>query len=228
MRTCRTQGSQYIKYTDKKRVTCLIDSDEPRNQNRQENQIHYSFGSKEPIEFPSQTKFNKDIRAYIYKYDPKWWDEGTDWEQFLKKRKWENGDAAVIIDDSKKGLNLKRYYGVPICLPSPNAFTKVRHEVTLVGRGNIYEEVGSGDAKITSCVANGERIHNEIPGNENIKFLPCKNYDRNHPEGSCIRVQEATISKGGKPAAKVRMFDLVYGLGTNVQTYNFNNALTKT
>ena len=186
--------NQYIKYKDKERVTCLIDSDEPRNQNRQENQIHYSFGSKKPIKYPSP-KFNKNIRAFIYKYEPKWWDEGT----APKKKKWKNGDAGMIIDDSKKGLNLKRYHGVPICLPSPNAFTKARHEVTLVGRGIIYDEVGSDDAKLTSCVSNGERIHNEIPGNENIKFLPCKNYDRYHPEASCIRVQEATFSKGGKP-----------------------------
>ena len=189
---------KYIEYKNMKTVTCLVDSDEPQNQNRQENQVHYSFGSKKPIKFPSP-KFNKNIRAYIYKYEPKWWDEGTNDKQDLKKSKWKNGDVGMIIDDSESGISLKRYHGIPICLPLPKSFDEASHEVTLVGRGDIYQENVFGHDKRTSCITNGERVNNKKPGNENIKFKSCKNYDRNHPEGSCIRVQDATITKGGKP-----------------------------
>ena len=74
---------------------------------RLENQIHYTFGSMKDLEFKDlkdeNVKFNKDIRVYLYRYEPDWWFEKN---MDPDKSRYKNGDAAIIIDDSKLGLNL--------------------------------------------------------------------------------------------------------------------------
>ena len=182
-------------FYDEHPITCLVDSDEPQNQNRPENQIHYTIGSMPDLELKDIGNengiFNKDLRVYLYKYDPNWYFEKGD---RARKHFYKNGDAAIIIDDSKLGLNLKLYQAIPICLPSLEFFAKKKKiDVIHVGRGLNYEEIRSGWPIKSSCVTNGERIHNSIPGNSDFKFRECKNYNREHPEKSCYNVRDAVV-----------------------------------
>ena len=54
-----------------------------RNQNRLFNQIHYSIGTMNTFNTETKSKlkkdqlasFRKDINAFVYKYEPDWWNE---------------------------------------------------------------------------------------------------------------------------------------------------------
>ena len=169
---------------------------------------------------------NKHIRAYIHKYEPKWWTEAPEDEKQRRNPNFKNGDAAIVINDL--GLNLKMYEAIPICLPSPTIFTK-EFQVSLRGRGRMYEECQpvtkpsttatstqssspsmysttatskSIPKPFTSCITNGERIHNDLPDNSKFKFLTCKNYVRqkNHGNdiGNCFGIENAKIKIDGK------------------------------
>ena len=189
--------------------TCIVDSDEPANQNRPENQVHYTFGSMKDLSFDDfesgKIEFNKDLRVYMYKYKPDWWYEKK--MENIETNRFKNGDAAIIIDDSK--LKLKSFFGIPICLPSPYMFLNtVKIKVKHVGRGTSYLENRLEKPIIHTCLTNGERINNARPWNTDFKFSPCKNYDRNQEmsqtQKSCIDLKDAKIkdSKGGRKYQK--------------------------
>ena len=209
--------------------TCIVDSYEYANQNRPENQIHYTFGSMKDIELTDlideNIEFNKEIRVYIYKYEPDWW-----YEKHMDpdESRYKNGDAAIIIDDSKLGLNLNRNLGSPICLPGPDIFADeslkiknpkfpeipnsdkhlIKINVKLVGRGISYDEDPDGIPVKNTCITNGERVHNQVTGYTVFKFSPCKNYNR-HEEmyetaKTCLDIRDAVIkdSKGTRQYQK--------------------------
>ena len=71
-------------------------------------------------------------------------------------------------------------------------------KVNIVGSGRRYDEAEKGNKKINSCQTNGERVNNEIPGNREIKYLPCKNYNRKNPQSSCFKLEHARVSKDNK------------------------------
>lgn len=126
-------------------ATCLADEIQgaaktPINQNHQENFVHYTFGSMEAAKPFEQLQFNKDVRSYLYQYEPEWWTKSPEDEEKQRRIIWKNGDAAVIINKSRVGLNLEPFNAIPICLPTPHTFEEVDFQVTLVGRGKIYEE----------------------------------------------------------------------------------------
>ena len=189
--------------------TCIVDSDEYANQNRPENQIHYTFGSMKDLEFKDlkdeNVKFNKDVRVYLYRYEPDWWFEKN---MDPDKSRYKNGDAAIIIDDSKLGLNLKAFQGSPICLPGRDIFADIsksvksykdliKIDVKLVGRGTSYDEDAKGKPVKQTCITNGERVHNKMPGNTDFKFRQCKNYNREQEMSetakTCLEIREAVI-----------------------------------
>ena len=178
-------------------VTCLKSNKGDKNQNRPENHVHYSIGSMGVIH--KEMKFDKDIKAYMYKYEPKFWDEGTDAEKKNRRSKYKNGDVGLIINKSILGLNLKQYMAIPICLPSPEVF-KEELKVTLVGRGNNYE-YSKDDPSFNTCVTNGERVGSEITADSHslFNFRSCRNYDRAKRENSCLNFDNARVkSKDGK------------------------------
>ena len=86
-----------------------------------------------------QLQFNKDVRSYLHQYEPEWWTNSPEDEEKQRRIIWKNGDAALIINKSRVGLNLEPFNAIPICLPTPHTFEEV-FQVTLVGRGKIYEE----------------------------------------------------------------------------------------
>ena len=171
-----------------------------RNQNNLHNQIHYSVGPKSSL-LPLK-KFKKDlvanfkesIKAFIHKYEPKWWEEGTVWERMDKAKKWKNGDIGVIIDED--GLNLKAKKAIPVCLPVPNTF-KNEFEVTAAGTGRVYGEYE--DKTVTSCMTNEGVVRKSGTQYSNTQsgFLQCKNYDRNKKD-SCTSLKDATVEKNNK------------------------------
>ena len=70
-------------------VTCLEQSagtNKLQNQNREENQVHCSIGvmdifDDEKIEDMLKNykaEFKKHVKSFMYKYEPKWWDEGSE------------------------------------------------------------------------------------------------------------------------------------------------------
>ena len=73
---------------DPNQITCLESAGNniQQNQNRPENQVHYSIGSMEiygntkvaEMMKNYQAAYKKEIKAFLYKYEPKWWDEGSD------------------------------------------------------------------------------------------------------------------------------------------------------
>lgn len=176
-----------------------------RNQNRFHNQVHYAIGSKNSLrsihdlavaDDPAAI-FNEKIKAFIYKYEPEWWEEGTEEERRKRKRTWKNGDIGLIIDES--GLDLKTKNVIPVCLPVPNSFRnflKNKFEVTTAGTGRIYDEyIDKKGRKKTSCMTN-EGVARKIgPEYSNIQsvFLQCKDYDRDKKD-SCTLVKDATIA----------------------------------
>ena len=176
--------------------TCLQDSNGQQNQNRPENYVHYTFGSMPVVKRVHELEFNEDIKVFLHNYDPTWWTNIPKDEIEKRLRTWKNGDAAIIIN--VKGLNLKSYQAIPICLPTPDIFEK-DFEVTLVGRGKMYEKCPPNAKSIpSSCMTNGERIHNAVPNNAEFKFMPCKHYVRKNNNANCFSIDTAKISKGGK------------------------------
>ena len=186
-----------IPHSDKKRdPTCLEDSNGPQNQNRPENYVHYTFGSMRAVKRYTKLKFNKDIKAFLHNYDSTWWTNSPKKEKKKRLSNWKNGDAAVIMNEN--GLNLKSNQAIPICLPSPDIFENDL-EVTLIGRGEMYEECPPTAKSIpSSCMTNGERIHKAVPNNAEFKFMPCKNYRRENHGGNCFSIANARTSKGDK------------------------------
>ena len=190
--------------------TCIVDSDEFANQNRPENQIHYTFGSMQDLEFQDlkdgNVKFNKDIRVYLYKYEPDWWYEKDIDPDTIR---YKNGDAAIIIDDS--GLNLKAFQGSPICLPGRDLMKDlIKIDVKLVGRGTSYKEDPNGKPFKHTCFTNGERVHNKIPGNTDFKFSQCKNYNRRqemYETGkTCLDIRDAAIKYSNQDSTGKRKY----------------------
>ena len=189
-----------------------------RNQNRFHNQIRYAIGSKNSLRSiydlatdPAAT-FNENIKAFIYKYEPAWWEVGTKEEKRKKNRTWKNGDIGLIIDES--GLDLKTKKVIPICLPVPNTFEN-EFEVTAAGTGKIYDEyIDMKGRKKTSCMTN-EGVARKIgPEYSNIQsvFLQCKDYDRDKKD-SCTLVKDATIAM---PTHKERKGYKSKWLSTNI------------
>ena len=175
-----------------------------RNQNRFHNQVRYAIGSKNSLRSiydlasdPAAT-FNEKIKAFIYKYEPEWWEVGTEEERTKKKRTWKNGDIGLIIDES--GLDLKTKNVIPVCLPVPNSFenefNKNNFKVTAAGTGRIYDEfVDMKGRKKTSCMTNegvARKIGLEYSNIQSV-FLQCKDYDRDKKD-SCTLVKDAFIS----------------------------------
>ena len=201
-----------LKSDDPIRAACLEEpngatstgANEIPNQNRQENQIHYSIGNMTKfINTKDYTvfSFNDNIKAFLYKYEPEWWSEGTDLEKRTKGRHYKNGDAGLIIDTSGLGLNLKDRQAIPICLPSPKSFAK-EFKITAVGRGDLYREwkapfQTAGGKKITSCMTNEGVVKKREPEYAHLTetFLQCKNYDPDKRD-SCIYVKDAEMYRG--------------------------------
>ena len=175
-----------------------------RNQNRFHNQVHYAIGSKNSLrsiydlENDPAATFNAKLKAFIYKYEPEWWEVGTEEERTKKKRTWKNGDIGLIIDES--GLDLKTKNVIPVCLPVPNSFenefNKNNFKVTAAGTGRIYDEfVDMKGRKKTSCMTNegvARKIGLEYSNIQSV-FLQCKDYDRDKKD-SCTLVKDAFIS----------------------------------
>ena len=198
-------------------ITCLesVDNKIQQNQNRPENQVHYSIGSMElfgdrkltEMEKNYQAAYKKEIKAFVYKYEPKWWDEGSDEIKKHKREFYKYGDVGLIIDDSSKGLNLLANQAIPICLPSPQAFKMENQEgfdskqkgfeVTVVGRGDLY--VDDDTQKISSCMTNEGVAKKRDPGNEHVQetFLQCKDKDLAH-KYTCKGIKNAIVTIGSK------------------------------
>ena len=182
-----------------------------RNQNHIHNQVHYSIGrmpvfdriSLAHLGSDQDRYFSKNIKAFLFKYNSKWWNKGTKIEQ--EKRRFgyfKNGDVGIIIDESILGLNLRAHQSFPICLPTRETFNEDL-KVTAAGRGNLYDEyileygIDKGK-RITSCMTNEGIVKNRGLEYANIQaaFLQCKDYDRDKRD-SCTLVQDATIAKTG-------------------------------
>ena len=161
------------------------------NQNRASNQIHYSIGIMNSFDQVTIIKlmgdqlasFNKDINAFIHKYEPNWWNEGTDDAERLKRKRYmKNGDIGLIIAESKLGLNLKSNKAIPICLPLPkttseNTNSKGELKVTVVGRGKVYDQFTDEEGnKKHSCMTNEGVVKKRGPEYGPIQeiFLQCK------------------------------------------------------
>ena len=192
-------------------VTCLEEStgtNKLQNQNREENQVHYSIGvmdifDDQRIEHMLKnynSEFKRDVKAFMYKYEPKWWDEGSEQEKKRKRKQYKNGDFGLIINEI--GLSLKPNKAIPICLPSPRVFKKENMEdsgsgfdVTIVGRGKVYDENESSTK--TSCMTNEGMVKKRFVHYQEI-FLQCKDYDRTKPRDTCLNLRDAEISKDGR------------------------------
>ena len=173
-----------------------------RNQNHLYNQIHYSIGPTSSINWRflkryPKANFEKSIKAFIYEYEPKWWEEGTKEEKLKKSNKYKNGDIGVVIDES--GLKLKAKRAIPVCLPVPNTFEN-KFEVTAAGAGGIYQQYKDDTGKIiTSCMTNEGLVRKTGPkySKSQSEFLQCKNYDRKK-RTSCTNLKDATVVKNDK------------------------------
>ena len=169
-----------------------------RNQNHLYNQIHYSIGPMSSINWSFLKKypaanFEKSIKAFLYEYEPKWWEEGTKEEKLKKRLEYKNGDIGVVIDES--GLKLKARKAIPVCLPVPNTFEN-KFEVTAAGSGKIYQQYKDNNGKIiTSCMTNEGLVRKTDPQYSKTQsvFLQCKNYDRKK-KNSCISSSDRTCT----------------------------------
>ena len=174
-----------------------------RNQNHLYNQIHYTIGPtkyhinrklRKLIKDPA-TSFRENVEAFIYKYEPTWWEKGTEEEIAKKKIYWKNGDIGLIID--KSGLDLKAKKVIPVCLPVPSTFEN-DFEVTAAGTGAIYEQYLNNQGKnVTSCMTTEglARKKGTQYSSTHPEFLQCKNYDRQKKD-SCVLLTSATVVKG--------------------------------
>ena len=193
---------------------CLTDIDQkPTNQNRLLSQIHYSIGNMKAFTPENVKKLAKDeiasykkaVKAYIYKYEPNWWEEGTEKEKLDKIEYMKNGDIGLIIDESDLGLNLKLNKAIPICLPSQKTFEMKKKnnelKVTVVGRGRVYDELTDEQGfKKHSCMTNEgvvkKRGQEYAPNGDVLKesFLQCKY--TSWKEDICLLMKNACIKKG--------------------------------
>ena len=182
---CTTPEQVDIKEFDST-VICLEEPDDTSatgfneipNQNRVVNQIHYSIGSmkifydiKDKLHDMTAFVFNANIKAFVYKYEPKWRREGSEEEKFMKRLKYKNGDIGLIIDTSAFGLNLKANEAIPICLPSSQIF-QPEFKVTAVGRGRLYNEETTPRPtikKVTTCMTNEGVVKRREPQYAHIK-----------------------------------------------------------
>ena len=178
------------------------------NQNRYANQIHYSIGNMRYFssdvlneEFMNEgdmmKKYNNNIKAYVYKFDPEW----------SRKHFWANnyyyryGDVGLIIDESTLGLDLTKRQASPICLPSSLAFEgEDMHQeikVTASGRGKMYAEYKDDEGnEFTSCMTNEGVVKSKLQEHRHIRetFLQCKNYNRDKKD-RCIQMKDAIVSR---------------------------------
>ena len=180
--------------TPQKPVTCMKSKN--ANQNRPKNHLHYSIGK---MDIKDNIEYNKDILAFIYKYEPKYWNEGNNHTaKLIRRTHYKNGDVGLIINKSKLGLNLIEYKAIPVCLPTPESFER-EFKVTMVGRGNSYIEA-ENDPSINTCRTNGNRVGNELPNqidNSLLNFAPCKEYKREDKEKTCLNWNDAVIKRDG-------------------------------
>ena len=185
-----------------------------RNQNRLFNQIHYSIGTMNSFNEETKSKltkdqlasFRKDINAFVYKYEPDWWNEAskTDPVEHLKRTLefWKNGDIGLIVVESKLGLDLKLNKAVPICLPSQKTISENQKQngelkVTAVGRGLVYDEFKDRKGnKKQSCMTNEGLVKHKNIENFQIQeiFLQCK-HDINKDD-KCLAMKDACMGEG--------------------------------
>ena len=161
--------------------TCLPDpnvaSDDKvsgTNQNRKKiNEINIVLG-KPKLDFEEQKKdfkYDKKIRAFLYKYEPPDVYDET-FHTFSR-----NGDIGIVI--KKDGFSLQPGKVVPICLPAPDVFdNKNGFDVTLAGWGLRYEDVkdeegGTNEVLTSSCLTNEARLHPLSNPFERPTFIPC-------------------------------------------------------
>ena len=188
------------------------------NQNRASNQIHYSIGIMNSFDQVTIIKlmgdqlasFNKDINAFIHKYEPNWWNEGTDDAERLKRKRYmKNGDIGLIIVESKLGLDLKLNKAIPICLPllktiSENQNSKGELKVSVVGRGKVYDQFTDEEGeKQHSCMTNEGVVKKRGPEYGPIQevFLKCK---LKLQEDVCVSMKNACAKKGNKKCTSYR------------------------
>ena len=104
--------------TPQRPVTCITSN--KAYQNRPKNHLHYSIGT---MNLKDNIEYNKDILGFIYKYEPKYWNEGNNiTAKLIRRTHYKNGDVGLIINKSKLGLNLIEYKAIPVCLPTPVSF----------------------------------------------------------------------------------------------------------
>ena len=159
--------------------TCLAGSD--ANQNRPNlNEIWVIVGE---MDFESDKierflAFDSDTQAFLYRYDP----TGSYGEELGAAYTFsKNGDVGIIVKN--KGQSLKGKF-TPICLPTPDVFTKEKElEVKLAGWGFRYEstnlirqmlELEEKTNRVqNSCLTNGGRLIDAAYA-ESKRFIPCK------------------------------------------------------
>ena len=208
-------------------VICLEETDgnRPPNQNRGNNQVHYAIGPGFNTATLNNLRQKKNqvknykftIKAYLYKYEPQWWMDGTEEDKMKKKSFYKNGNIGLIVDE--KGINLKKWKASPICLPTIETFTKDDSttsekgipsgeqilKVKVIGREQRYldiakekkpnEPVSKKNKKVTSCMTNEGVVKKS--GNTQANFLPCKPYDL-EGQHSCTLPSDAKVLQGSK------------------------------
>ena len=208
-------------------VICLEETDgnRPRNQNRVNNQVHYAIGPgfntatlNNLRQKKNQVKnYKLTIKAYLYKYEPQWWMDGTEEDKMKKKSFYKNGNIGLIVDEN--GINLKKWKASPICLPTIETFQKDDSmtsekgipsgeqvlKVKVIGRKQRNldiakekkpnEQVSKKNNKVTSCMTNEGVVKKS--GNTQANFLPCMPYDR-EGQHSCTLTKDANVLQGSR------------------------------
>ena len=208
-------------------VICLEETDinKPRNQNRGNNQVHYAIGpgfNSITLGILRQKKnqlknYKRNIKAYLYKYEPQWWMDGTEEDKIKKKSFYKNGNIGLIVDEN--GINLKKWTASPICLPTIETFKKDDSmtsekgipsgeqilKVKVIGREQRYLDIAKEkmpnepdfkkNKKVTSCMTNEGVVKKS--GNTQANFLPCMPYDL-EGQHSCTLPIDAKVLQGSK------------------------------
>ena len=140
------------------------------NQNREGfNELHIRVGERafDAAEWRrKRPEFDPNIEGYVYKYSrPNSYDD-------MFHTFSENGDIGIVIKRDGLSLAKGRKNIVPICLPSPEAFTKKNgFEVKLASRGLRYKTPEYDEDTMTvvsSCLTN------EGTTTPKRNFAPCK------------------------------------------------------